>query len=459
MKRIIKRLLVSIIVFAVCLGGFFAIKPGKMNNYSWVMRISYSETEEMHVYYNTDESTTVYGNREIGAIFQSGEDRSIEIPMDNTIKMFQMAFNNPENGGIIENTVKLSDAHIQYLFFKQKIDLSKYVKVKNCDIEKVSEDEIVLNVVPGKSYVLYDMDSAINDLKDKADSVLKYIYIAASLFVAFIVFRLAGKVKLMLSWIRDIVSNRRLIFELSKSDFKMRYAGSNLGVVWAFVQPVVTIIIYVFVFQVGFKSVPVENVPYVLWLVAGIVPWFFLSEALLNATNSLLEYSYLVKKVVFKINILPMVKIMSAIYVHAFFVVIAIAMYIINGIPLTIYAVQLVYYSLCTTVLVLGLSYITSSIVLFFRDLSQIVNILLQFGMWLTPIMWSITMMGPKLGMLMKLNPMYYVTDGYRDALYNGVWFWEKTGQTMYFWILAVLLLLVGSTVFKKLEKHFADVL
>ena len=459
MKRIIKRLLVSIIVFAICLCGFFVIKPGKMNDFSWSTRISYSETEEMHIYYNSDENTTVYGAREVGAIFQSGEDRSIELPMDNSIKMFQIAFNNPENGGIINNTVKLSDSYIQYLVFKQKIDLSGYVKVQGCEIAESTKDSLTLKVVPGKSYVLYDMNQAINDLKSKADSTLKYIYIIASLLVALVVFRLAGKVKLMLSWIRDIVSNRRLIFELSKSDFKMRYAGSNLGVVWAFVQPVVTIIIYVFVFQVGFKSVPVENVPYVLWLVAGIVPWFFLSEALLNATNSLLEYSYLVKKVVFKINILPMVKIMSAIYVHVFFVVIAIAMYLINGIPLRIYALQLIYYSVCTTVLVLGLSYITSSIVLFFRDLSQIVNILLQFGMWLTPIMWSINMMGPKLAMIMKLNPMYYITDGYRDALYNGVWFWEKTGQTMYFWILAVLLLLVGSTVFKKLEKHFADVL
>ena len=456
--KIIKRLLVSLIVFAICMCGFFTIKPGKLNEYSLKLNIKYSQMEEMHLYYNTDTNTTFYGTQEVAAIFGEGEKRDIEIPMKEEYKSIQLAFKNPENGGQIENRVKLSDAKIKSLFCTLSLDLSKYERANGVDIEKKGND-ITVDVQPDKSYILYDLTSAVEDLKTKNGNVMNIIYIIVSVLVALIVFRLAGKVKLMLSWLRDIISNRRLIFELSKSDFKMRYAGSNLGVVWAFVQPIVTVIIYVFVFQVGFKSVPVENVPYVLWLVAGIVPWFFLSEALMNATNSLLEYSYLVKKVVFKINILPMVKIMSALYVHLFFVVIAISMYLINGIPLTIYAVQIVYYSLCTTMLVLGLAYITSSIVIFFRDLSQIVNIMLQFGMWLTPIMYSIGILPPKFRAIMKLNPMFYVTDGYRDALYNKVWFFEKTGQTMYFWVLAVLLLLVGSTVFKKLEKHFADVL
>ncbi len=458
MTRIIKRLLVSIIVFAACICGFFVFKPASTGAFSLRINIGYDQIDEMHIYYNTDTTTTLYGTQEVAAIFNAGEKRDVEIPMGEDNMAFQIAFNNPENGGVNANRVTLSNAKVKSLFFEQSIDLTKYVDKNGCDIKNKGEN-ITLNVQPDRSYVLYDLNDTVGKLRAKAERTLKILYVVISAVLALIVFRLAGKVKLMLSWIRDIVSNRRLIFELSKSDFKMRYAGSNLGVIWAFVQPVVTVIIYVFVFQVGFKSVPVQNVPYVLWLVAGIVPWFYLSEALMNATNSLLEYSYLVKKVVFKINILPMVKIMSALYVHIFFVVIAIAMYLINGIPLTVYAVQIAYYSLCTTVLVLGLAYITSSIVIFFRDLSQIVNIVLQFGMWLTPIMYSITLLPPKFGAIMKLNPMYYITDGYRDALYNKVWFFEKTGQTMYFWVLAILLLLIGSTVFKKLEKHFADVL
>ena len=127
----------------------------------------------------------------------------------------------------------------------------------------------------------------------------------------------------------DLYKNRRLVMKLAKNDFKTRYAGSYFGTFWAFVQPVVTILVYWFVFSVGFRSNTDElGVPFVLYLVAGIVPWFFFSDALSGGTNSLLEYNYLVKKVVFNISVLPVVKIISALFVHGFFVLLAIILYI-----------------------------------------------------------------------------------------------------------------------------------
>ena len=91
----------------------------------------------------------------------------------------------------------------------------------------------------------------------------------------------------------DIYKNRRLVAKLAKNDFKTRYAGSYLGIVWAFIQPVITILVYWFVFSVGFRSGTGDlGVPFVLYLVAGIVPWFFFQDALIGGTNSLLEYKY-----------------------------------------------------------------------------------------------------------------------------------------------------------------------
>ena len=119
---------------------------------------------------------------------------------------------------------------------------------------------------------------------------------------------------------QKLIENRKLIWSLSKNDFKTRFAGSYLGIVWAFVQPVVTVLVYWFVFQVGLKAGRTNEYPFVVWLVAGLVPWFFFSEALNGGTNALIEYSYLVKKVVFKISILPIVKVMSAVFVNAFFI-------------------------------------------------------------------------------------------------------------------------------------------
>ena len=113
---------------------------------------------------------------------------------------------------------------------------------------------------------------------------------------------------------KELWDNRKLIWKLSKNDFKTRFAGSYLGIIWAFVQPIVTIIMYWLVFEKGLKagaqlSKDGIEVAFVLWLSAGLVPWFFFAEALNNGTNALLEYNYLVKKVVFKISILPIIKI------------------------------------------------------------------------------------------------------------------------------------------------------
>ena len=112
--------------------------------------------------------------------------------------------------------------------------------------------------------------------------------------------------------------------------------------------------------------------------------------------------------------------------------------------------------------LVLGLAYFTSAVVVFFRDLTQIVNIVLQIGMWMTPIMWNISdilVNHPTLAKVFKLNPMYYIVDGFRNALLDHIWFWEKPLWTLAFWIITLLFFVIGVNVFNRLKVHFADVL
>lgn len=259
--------------------------------------------------------------------------------------------------------------------------------------------------------------------------------------------------------IRDMYNSRKMIWDLARNDFKNKYAGAYLGVIWAFVQPVVTTLVYWFVFQVGFKSQPIEDFPYALWLIVGLVPWFFFSEAWISATNSMMEYSYLVKKVVFKISMLPLVKIISSLFVHLFFVAFAVIIYMLNGYMPDIYTAQFVYYTMCTFILVLALSYATSAMVVFFKDLGQFINIFMQVAMWMTPIMWPYTMVGEKYQNLLKLNPMYYIVEGYRDCFINKVWFWHRYMQTTYFWVITIGLFIIGSVIFKRLKCHFADVL
>ncbi len=262
----------------------------------------------------------------------------------------------------------------------------------------------------------------------------------------------------------ELYQNRRLIWKLAKNDFKTRFAGSYLGIVWAFVQPVVTILVYWIVFEKGLNAkaemlADGTEAPYVLWLTAGIVPWFYFSEALSNGTTALLEYNYLVKKVVFKISILPIIKIIAATFIHGFFVLFMLLLYMAHGYFPDAHTLQLFYYSFCLFIFVLGISYTTCAIVIFFRDLTQIIAIVLQVGMWATPILWQLSRVPERYQILFKLNPMFYIVNGYRSAMLEKTWFWEDFYSTMFFWIITAVIFGVGTLIFKRLKVHFADVL
>ena len=259
--------------------------------------------------------------------------------------------------------------------------------------------------------------------------------------------------------LKDILGKRELILTLAESDFRKKFVGSFLGVCWMFIQPITTVLIYFFVFQLGFRSQPVSDVPYVLWLIPGIVPWFFFNEALGGATNCLYEYQHLVKKMVFKVSILPIIKITSSFFVHLIFIWIMLAVYLLFGTEPSLWWIQAFYYSFCAAFLTLGLAYLTSSANVFFKDMGQLVQVLLQIGMWMVPIMWSETMFPEKYRWILRLNPFYYIVEGYRDCFIYHVGFWEHGELSLYFWCVATLVFIVGASLFKKLKPHFADVL
>ncbi|RRJ62209.1 ABC transporter permease [Paenibacillus oralis] len=258
----------------------------------------------------------------------------------------------------------------------------------------------------------------------------------------------------------NLQTNYRLLFDLSKNDFNKRFKGSYFGIFWAFVNPLITVLLYWFVFEIGFRtgSTP-EGYPFILWLICGMVPWFFFSEAFMNATLCFSEYSFLVKKVVFQIGILPFIKIFSALFIHIFFVAFLIIILLCYGVTPTLSWFQLFYYLFCTMILLVGTSFITASILPFFKDIAQIVSIIVQIGFWLTPIVWTLDIVPLKYRLLFKLNPFYYIAEGYRDTFLNNYWFWNKPFESLYFLGCCSAILFVGIVLFKKLKPHFSDVL
>lgn len=259
--------------------------------------------------------------------------------------------------------------------------------------------------------------------------------------------------------IKSAFAQRATIWRLAKYDIKSRYLGSALGSFWVFVLPLINLSIMWFAFEFGLKAKEQNGMPFILWLVSGMVPWTFFSEAVSASTGSIIEKSYLVKKVVFNVELLPIVKVAASATLFLFLMIVMVAIFSVYGIYPNIYWVQVPYYMTCLFFLIFGISWFTSSIVVFYRDLGQVISVLLQVGFWLTPIFWSPKILPKQFSFITFLNPMNYIITGFRDSFMFDNWFWENPMSTVYFWSVVTFFWIVGSCLFRKLRPHFADVL
>lgn len=249
------------------------------------------------------------------------------------------------------------------------------------------------------------------------------------------------------------------IIALAISDFKSRFSGSYLGIFWGIIQPLSTILLFWFVFQVGFRSNPIDDVPFILWLVAGMIPWNFFNDAWLGGTSAFTAYNYIVKKVVFKLEVLPLVRILSASILNLIFNGILVIIYCIYGRFMGLHIFDMLYFSTCLLMLTLGLSYVTATLNVFMKDVGQFMGIIIQVLMWMTPLMWSYEMIPDSMSWFYKFNPLHYILNGYRESLISGRWFFYHWKQMIWFWIFTLLVFFVGRKMMIRMKDHFADVL
>jgi len=246
---------------------------------------------------------------------------------------------------------------------------------------------------------------------------------------------------------------------LVQSDFRRRYLGTYFGIFWAFAAPFSTIGVLLFVFNVGFRSGPVNGVSFDLWLISGLIVWFYITDAIVSGANSIIEYSFLVKKIPFSTELLPIVKIASSLYVHMVNLLLLLGLFIYHGSFPTIFWFQIIYYLIALVAFVLAISMVSAVIQVFFKDFQGVIAILMQIGLWGTPVLWDAKILPERFAPLVYLNPANYIVQGYRDSLLFNTWFFEKPGQTLYFWIFTIVLLVLSFFVFNRAKRHFADVL
>ena len=219
------------------------------------------------------------------------------------------------------------------------------------------------------------------------------------------------------SWI-TWQSQARLVWQLTKRDFQARYTGSTLGMIWVFLQPLAMMTTLWLVFNYGLRAkASAAGVPYAAWFFSAMVAWNFWSEALSSCNSALIDYSFLLKKVKFDAPLLPLVKVLSALLVHAIFLLLLLVVLLLAKVTPDWSWLSLPFFTAWGFLFALGLGYLTSAIHIFFRDMGQILGIILQLGFWGTPIVWDLNIVPQKYHALIKLNPISYLTEDYHSYL------------------------------------------
>jgi lipopolysaccharide transport system permease protein len=259
---------------------------------------------------------------------------------------------------------------------------------------------------------------------------------------------------------KHLINSHRLIGILAYNDFKEEYLGSYLGIVWAIIRPATFILVIWLVFTYGIHPGGDEgSSSVILFLLTGMIPWFFFSEALTKSCNSVTANEFLVKKISFSVNILPLVAIISCLIIHLVLLLLLVLIFILNGHYPTMYWLQLPYYMLCSVVLLLGLGWLTSAMRVFVKDVTEVVGLIVQFGFWFTPIFWSPDKIPGNYSFILDFNPMAYIIQGFRNTFIDNAWFWSQPTSTLIFLSMTLLILFLGAVTFKRLTPHFGDVI
>ncbi len=252
---------------------------------------------------------------------------------------------------------------------------------------------------------------------------------------------------------RELYNYRQMIFSLVKRDLRGRYKGSVFGFLWTFLNPLLQLVVYTFVFSFLLKS-EIEN--YYLFLFVALIPWLFFSTAITGGSGSVLHQSGMVTKIYFPREVLPISHVTSAFINMLYSFIVVFIVIIIARVPVS--PVALLYLPIVMIVeyfLALGITMLVSAITVYFRDLEFILSIFMMAWQYLTPVMYSVDIVPENLMKIFMLNPMTPITIAYRDILYYAK---APDLSTLLLAVgMSAVFMIIGFWAFGKLKKRFAE--
>jgi teichoic acid transport system permease protein len=263
------------------------------------------------------------------------------------------------------------------------------------------------------------------------------------------------------SVLKEQINSFYLIKRLSLYELKSANSNTYLGILWEIINPMIQISIYWFVFGYGIRGgEAVEGIPYLQWMLAGIAVWFFVNPAIIQGSKSIYTRIKMISKMDFPLSVIPTYVIISKFYHHIILVGIIIVILQFYHFPVSLYLIQLPYYMFAAIALLISITLITSTLSTIVRDVQMIVQAVMRILIYLSPILWTPNELPSLVQTFMKINPLYYIVEGYRASLLGTSWYFvDHFNYTLYFWGFVLVTFFVGSTFHVKFRDRFIDFL
>lgn len=252
--------------------------------------------------------------------------------------------------------------------------------------------------------------------------------------------------------VQDLKNYREFLKSNVKKDIRGKYKGSFLGVLWSFINPLLSVLVYAIVFPYIMR-IKVEN--YLIYLITGIIPWTFFTSSINMGMISILSNADIIKKVYFPRIILPISTITSCLVNFLISCIIILIFCIGSGLGISIHLLWLPFIAIIQYVMLLGFTFILSAIEMYMRDIEHIVSFILSMAFYVTPILYTPDIFPDNLAWVLKLNPMAYLVNAYRS-----VFFYQKMPDMMGILIVgifSIVIFFIGYLIFEKLQKGFAE--
>lgn len=258
----------------------------------------------------------------------------------------------------------------------------------------------------------------------------------------------------------ELFQNRFRVYSIAKYDIKAELSETNLGLFWKFFHPTIRVLTYWFAFGYIYNRKNVGDIPFLAWMFAGMICWFFISPCISEGCSSIHRKSDLVTKMKFPVSILPMTFILENLFDHACLFIVNLVVQLAYGIRPSIYWFEIIYYLLCSVVFLYSLALVTSVLNSFARDTRKFIASIMRLLFYLSPVFWSIDRLeGTVLKEIIIRNPLYYMIQGYRDAFFYHRGILAYGASMRWFWGITIVLFCIGSTMMYKGRTHFVDTL